>query len=78
MDERGPWDGLLLTPGLRSESDWLAAMQEAQAIVAALRASADIRVVQKNPGANRGNKKYALAACSNKKSISAKAQKVKE
>ena len=29
MDERGPWDGLLLTPGLRSESDWLAAVQEA-------------------------------------------------
>lgn len=25
MDKRGPWDGLLLTPGLRSEEDWLAA-----------------------------------------------------
>ena len=23
MDERGPWDGLLLTPGMRSEADWL-------------------------------------------------------
>ena len=26
MDKRGPWDGLLLTPGLRSEEDWLAAV----------------------------------------------------
>ena len=26
LDERGPWDGLLLTPGLRSEADWLAAV----------------------------------------------------
>lgn len=25
MDERGPWEGLLITPGLRSEDDWLAA-----------------------------------------------------
>ena len=25
LDQRGPWDGLLLTPGLRSEEDWLAA-----------------------------------------------------
>ena len=29
MDERGPWDGLLLTPGMRSESDWLAAVAQA-------------------------------------------------
>lgn len=29
MDERGPWDGLLLTPGMRSEDDWLAAVQQA-------------------------------------------------
>ena len=29
MDERGPWDGLLLTPGLRSEADWLAAVAQA-------------------------------------------------
>ena len=29
MDERGPWDGLLLTPGMRSEEDWLAAVQQA-------------------------------------------------
>ena len=29
MDERGPWDGLLLTPGMRSEADWLAAVQQA-------------------------------------------------
>ena len=29
MDMRGPWDGLLLTPGLRSEEDWLAAVQQA-------------------------------------------------
>ena len=27
MDMRGPWDGLLLTPGMRSEADWLAAVQ---------------------------------------------------
>lgn len=26
MDMRGPWDGLLLTPGMRSEADWLAAV----------------------------------------------------
>ena len=26
MDERGPWDGLLLTPGMRSEADWLEAV----------------------------------------------------
>lgn len=25
MNERGPWEGLLITPGLRSEEDWLAA-----------------------------------------------------
>ena len=29
MDERGPWDGLLLTPGMRSEDDWLAAVAQA-------------------------------------------------
>ena len=29
MDGRGPWDGLLLTPGLRSEADWLAAVAQA-------------------------------------------------
>ena len=29
MDERGPWDGLLLTPGMRSEEDWLAAVAQA-------------------------------------------------
>ena len=29
MDERGPWSGLLMTPGLRSESDWLAAVAQA-------------------------------------------------
>ena len=29
MDKRGPWDGLLLTPGIRSEDDWLAAVQQA-------------------------------------------------
>ena len=29
MDERGPWDGLLLTPGMRSEEDWLAAVARA-------------------------------------------------
>ena len=28
MDERGPWDGLLLTPGLRAEADWLAAVAQ--------------------------------------------------
>ena len=28
MDKRGPWDGLLLTPGMRSEADWLAAVQQ--------------------------------------------------
>ena len=27
MNMRGPWDGLLLTPGMRSEADWLAAVQ---------------------------------------------------
>lgn len=27
MDMRGPWDGILLTPGMRSEDDWLAAVQ---------------------------------------------------
>ena len=26
MDKRGPWDGLLLTPGMRSEADWLEAV----------------------------------------------------
>lgn len=29
MDKRGPWDGLLLTPGMRSDDDWLAAVQQA-------------------------------------------------
>ena len=29
MDMRGPWDGLLLTPGMRSEADWLAAVAQA-------------------------------------------------
>ena len=29
MDMRGPWDGLLLTPGMRSEEDWLAAVAQA-------------------------------------------------
>ena len=29
MDERGPWDGLLLTPGMRSEADWLESVQRA-------------------------------------------------
>ena len=29
MDERGPWDGLLLTPGMRSEEDWLAGVARA-------------------------------------------------
>ena len=29
LDGRGPWDGLLLTPGMRSEADWLAAVQQA-------------------------------------------------
>ena len=29
MDERGPWDGLLLSPGMRSEADWLAAVAQA-------------------------------------------------
>ena len=29
MDERGPWDGLLLTPGMKSEDDWLAAVAQA-------------------------------------------------
>ena len=28
LDERGPWDGLLLVPGLRSEDDWLEALQQ--------------------------------------------------
>ena len=28
MDERGPWDGLLLTPGMRAEADWLATVQQ--------------------------------------------------
>lgn len=26
MDKRGPWDGLLLVPGLRTEEEWLAAV----------------------------------------------------
>ncbi len=26
LDKRGNWDGLLLTPGMRSEADWLAAV----------------------------------------------------
>ena len=29
MDERGPWDGLLLSPSMRSEEDWLAAVAQA-------------------------------------------------
>ena len=29
LGERGPWDGLLLTPGMRSEADWLAAVAQA-------------------------------------------------
>ena len=29
LDSRGSWDGLLLTPGMRSEDDWLAAVQQA-------------------------------------------------
>ena len=29
MDKRGPWDGLLLSPGMRSEADWLAAVAQA-------------------------------------------------
>ena len=29
MDERGPWDGLLMVPGIISEADWLAAVQQA-------------------------------------------------
>ena len=29
MDKRGPWDGLLLTPGMKSEGAWLAAVQQA-------------------------------------------------
>ena len=29
LDGRGPWDGLLLTPGMRSEADWLAAVAQA-------------------------------------------------
>ena len=29
LDGRGPWDGLLLTPGMRSEEDWLAAVAQA-------------------------------------------------
>ena len=29
LDGRGPWEGLLLTPGLRSEADWLAAVAQA-------------------------------------------------
>ena len=29
LDMRGAWDGLLLTPGLRSEDDWLAAVAQA-------------------------------------------------
>ena len=28
MDKRGPWDGILLAPGLRSEDDWLAAVAQ--------------------------------------------------
>mgnify|MGYP003605659369 CR=1 FL=1 len=30
MDERGPWDGLLMVPGMRSEADWLAAVAQGQ------------------------------------------------
>ena len=29
MDERGPWDGLLMVPGMMSEGDWLAAVAQA-------------------------------------------------
>ena len=29
LDSRGSWDGLLLAPRLRSEDDWLAAVQQA-------------------------------------------------
>ena len=29
LDGRGPWDGLLLTPGMRSEADWVAAVAQA-------------------------------------------------
>ena len=29
LDRRGSWDGLLLSPGTRSESDWLAAVAQA-------------------------------------------------
>ena len=29
LDGRGPWEGLLLTPGMRSESDWLTAVAQA-------------------------------------------------
>ena len=29
LDERGPWDGLLMVPGMMSEGDWLAAVQRA-------------------------------------------------
>ena len=29
MNMRGSWDGLLLTPGMRSEADWLAAVAQA-------------------------------------------------
>lgn len=29
MNMRGPWDGLLLTPGLRPEAEWLAAVRQA-------------------------------------------------
>ena len=28
LDERGPWDGLLMVPGMRSEEDWLAAVAQ--------------------------------------------------
>ena len=29
LNMRGTWDGLLLSPGLRSEADWLAAVAQA-------------------------------------------------
>ena len=29
LDKRGNWDGLLLSPGMRSEADWLAAVAQA-------------------------------------------------
>ena len=29
LNMRGTWDGLLLSPGMRSEADWLAAVQQA-------------------------------------------------